>query len=142
MKTFDLRLLAADRDFYEGPCESIQVPLADGLIGILAGRADMICAIVPGELTMRIPASEAFHGQTEIKAVVTSGLLKVENSSVLVLVDSVELPEEIDENRARRAAERAKEELLQKQSVLEYKMAQSELARAMARLKYKNHKAK
>ena len=38
--------------------------------------------------------------------------------------------------------ERAKEELLQKQSALEYKLAQNELARAMARLKYKNHKAK
>ena len=116
--------------------------MADGLIGILAGRADMICAIVPGEISMRIPSSEAFNGETEIRAIVTSGLLKVENGSVLVLIDSVELPEEIDENRARRAAERAKEELLRKQSALEYKLAQSELARAMARLKYKNHKAK
>lgn len=141
MKTFDLRLLAADRDFYEGPCESIQVPLEDGLLGVLADRADMFCAIVPGEIIMKIPASEAFEGKTEILAVVSSGMMKVESGSVLILVDSVELPEEIDENRARRAAERAQEELLQKRSCREYKMAQNELARAMIRLKYKNYKS-
>lgn len=142
MNTFDLRLLASDRDFYEGPCESIQVPLEDGLIGILPNHEDMICAVVPGEIIMKIPPSDAFSGETEIMAVVTSGMMKIERGAVLILVDSIELPEEIDENRTRRAAERAKEELLQKQSMREYKLAQNQLARAMIRLKYKKHQAK
>ena len=45
-----------------------------------------------------------------------------------------ERPEEIDANRARRAADRAKEAMLQKRSIQEYRVAQYNLARAMSRL--------
>ena len=75
-------------------------------------------------LTYRVP------GQTEEIAAVSAGLIKIENDDVLVLVDAAERPEEIDANRAQRAADEAKETLLQKRSILEYRLAQSNLARA------------
>ncbi len=56
---------------------------------------------------------------------------------MLVLVDSAERPEEIDANRAQRAAAEAKEAMLQKKTVQEYKMAQAHLARAINRLRVK-----
>ena len=71
--------------------------------------------------------------------IVGRGLIKIEKGEVLVLVDTAELPTEIDEMRARRAAEKAAMELRQKQGFREYMIAQNELSRAMARLKYKNH---
>ena len=37
-KEFHLRVLAADRPFYEGPCVSLTVPAVDGSMGILAGQ--------------------------------------------------------------------------------------------------------
>ena len=49
-----------------------------------------------------------------------------------------ELPEEIDLNRARRAADEAREALLQKQSIQEYRTAQANLARAINRLRIRN----
>ena len=142
MKQFSLRFLASDRVFYEGPCESLMVPLTDGLYGVMADHTDMMGAILPGEAILRIPSGEKFDGETLVQVIVGRGLIKVENGAVLVLVDTAERPSEIDEERARRAAERAAEELLQKQGVKEYMIAQNELSRAMARLKYKNHSLK
>ncbi len=132
MSSFQLQILAADRVFFEGPCESLVIPTVDGSVGILANHSNAIAAIIPGELKYRE------EGKEEEIASVSEGLLKVESNEVLVLVDSAEHPDEIDENRARRAEARAKEELLQKKSRQEYYQAQTELARAVSRLRVKN----
>ena len=64
-------------------------------------------------------------------------MVKVEHNDVLVLVDSVERPEEIDEVRARREADEAREALLQQKSRQEHQIAQATLARALNRLRVK-----
>ena len=132
MESFQVYILAADEAFYEGPCEALSGPCSTGMMGILAHHSNMIAAVVPGTLRYRCP------GESEKLAAVSAGLVKVENGIVLILVDSAERPEEIDANRARRAADEAKEALLQKQSIQEYRMAQSSLARAISRLQVKN----
>ena len=132
MENFPVHILAADEPFYEGPCQSISVPTTTGMYGVLAHHTNVILAIVPGTLRYRC------EGEDEKLAAVSAGLMKVENGEVLILVDSAERPEEIDANRAQRAADRAKEELLQKKSIQEYRMAQSNLARALSRLPVKS----
>ncbi len=132
MENFPVHILAADEPFYEGPCQSISVPTITGMYGVLAHHTNVIMAIVPGTLRYRC------EGEDEKLAAVSAGLMKVENGEVLILVDSAERPEEIDANRAQRAADRAKEELLQKKSIQEYRMAQSTLARALSRLQVKS----
>ena len=129
MNTFQVHILAADRIFYEGPGESLVVPTVDGEAGVLAHHSNIIAAIVPGELRCQIP------GQPVQRAAVSEGLIKVEDNDVLVLVDTAERPEEIDANRARRAADQAREAILQKKSIQEYRTAQTNLARALNRLK-------
>lgn len=132
MREFKIHILAADKAFYEGPCESLVVPTIRGQYGIQAGHYNLMSAVVPGKLTFRVP------GETEQLVAVSDGIVKVENNEVLVLVDTAERPEEIDENRARRAAEEAKEALLQRRSMQEYRIAEANLARAMNRLKVKH----
>ena len=132
MENFPVHILAADEPFYEGPCQSISVPTTTGMYGVLAHHTNVIMAIGPGTLRYRC------EGEDEKLAAVSAGLMKVENGEVLILVDSAERPEEIDANRAQRAADRAKEELLQKKSIQEYRMAQSNLARALSRLQVKS----
>ena len=63
--------------------------------------------------------------------------MKIENGTVLLLIDSMERPEEIDANRARREAEEAQAAMLQKASIQSYHAAQARLARAINRLKVK-----
>ena len=132
MKTFPLRVLAPERTFFDGACTSLTVPSIDGIYGLMAQHEDIVLAIVPGKLTLRDA-----DGVEQIAAV-SEGVLKMEHGEALVLVDTIERPEEIDANRARRAADAAREAMLQKRSMLEYRTAQGVLARALNRLRTKN----
>ena len=131
MNKFTLVVLAAEKSFYDGDCVSLVVPTVNGQYGIQAMHNNTIIAIVPG--TMKITTSEG----EEIIAAVSEGIAKVEDNDVLLLVDTAELPEEIDENRAMRSAEQAKEALLQKKSIQDYHAAEAQMARAISRLHVK-----
>ncbi len=132
MSSFNVHILAASHTFYEGQCESLVVPTLQGQYGIMAGHCNTISAVVPGKMEYRVP------GEGRKIAAVSSGLVKIENNEVLVLVDSAERPEDIDALKAKQAADAAKEAMLQKQSIREYHTAQMTLARAIARLRVKN----
>ena len=131
MKTFQVSILVAERPFYQGPCLSLRVPASDGEYGILADHRNMIAALVPGTLKFQGP-----DGGEQIAAI-SKGLVKVEGGQVLILADTIERPEEIDANRARREAEEAREVLLQKASLQSHHAAQAQMARALNRLRVK-----
>lgn len=132
MNTFTLKMLAAEKPFYEGECVSLVIPTINGQYGILAHHSNMIAAIIPGMLKFTAPDGE------ETIAAVSEGLVKMEDNNVLILVDTAERPEEIDENHAKRSAAAAKEAILQKKSIQDYHAAQAKMARAISRLKVKN----
>ena len=131
MEAFVVHILAADRTFYEGPCESLTIPTSDGEQGILAHHSSMIAAVCPGTLRYQVP------GEEPQLAAISPGMVKVEHNDVLVLVDSAEHPDEIDAARAQREADEAREALLQKKSRQEHQVAQATLARALNRLRVK-----
>ena len=133
MSAFHARVLASDDDFFDGPCEFMVVPCTDGAMGILPHHSNMIAAVVPGELRFQP------EGGSLRTAAVSAGLVKIEDGDVLLLVDTAERPEDIDANRARRAADAAREAILQKRSIQEYRSAQADLARAVSRLRAKEH---
>ena len=134
MKPFDLHVLTMNKPFFEGKCSSLVVPIKSGQYGILA---DWVSVIVPGEMKLTVEGDDG--KQNVITAAVAGGIVKVEHNSVLVLVDTAEKPEEIDENRARRAVEMAKEQTAKQTATREYYAAQARLARAVNRLKVRTH---
>ena len=129
MKTFMLSVLAADSCIYVGECSSVILPAADGQYGVLADHCNTISAVVPGLLEYTLP-----NGEVQSVAV-ANGMVKIENNEVMILVDSAERPEEIDIRRAERAAAEAREQMLQKKSIMEYRTAEAYLARALNRIK-------
>ena len=133
MNSFRLHIFAADRVFFEGDCVSLIVPTNQGQYGVQAHHSNMIAALVPGMLTYRLPEGESRN------AAVSAGMIKIEANDVLVLVDAAERPEDIDAIRARRKADEAREILLQKRSQQEYRTAEATLARALNRLRVKDH---
>ncbi len=133
MNVFTLEVLAAEKPFYEGECVSLVIPLSDGQYGIQAKHNNTFAAIIPGELKITLPDGK------EIIAAVSEGMVKIENNHVLILVDTAEKPEEIDENRAKHSAAQAKEAILQKKSIQDYHAAQAKMARAINRLRVKKH---
>lgn len=129
MNTFSLKIIACNKVFYDGECELLVFPGYDGEMAIMANHEQMTTTIEIGEIRFRLPDGK---WQT---AIVSSGFLKVNHNKVDVLVYSAEKPEEIDAFRAEAALERAREQLQQKQSIMEYHISRASLARAMARLR-------
>jgi len=130
MSTFFLQIIASDKVFYDGMCESLIIPAMDGELAIMAHHQSMVVAINVGEIRFRLENSKEWQ-----HAVVGIGFVHVENNHVTVLVDTAERPEDIDQIRAQHALERAREQLSQEQSIEEYHVSQASLARALYRLK-------
>ena len=128
MNTFDLQIVALDRVFYDGPCETLVIPAVDGEKGILAGHEPMVMAIASGELHFTA------EGRQQMAAV-GDGFVEITGKKVVVITDFAQTPEEIDVEHAERAKVRAEERIREKKSQLEFAHSQAELARAMAKLK-------
>lgn len=137
MKTFDLKVVASNKIFFEGECSQLIIPIAnDGMKGFLANHENVVAPIEYGEIKIDSPDGERIEG------FVGSGYVEFHNNSAIVVCISAELPEEIDERRATEAAERAQEQLRQEHSLFEYHQTQMNLARAMERLKLRKRHGK
>ncbi len=130
--TFSLKIIACDRVFYEGESKMLVFPGYDGEMAIMAHHEAMTSTVEIGEIRYQLP------DDTWQVAIVSDGLLQVEQNQVNIIVYSAEKPEEIDAFRAEAALARAKEQMQQKQSLNEYRISQASLARAMARLRSVN----
>ncbi len=126
--TFYLEILASDHKFYAGESEELVFPAIDGLYGVLPGHEATVTAVESGELKFRVDGTWRY-------VAISDGFIQILPNKVVLLVDTAELPEEIDIKRAEEAKLRAEEKLRQKQSLLEYYQTQASLNRAMNRLK-------
>ena len=127
MNSFILNITASSGEFYQGSCESMVLPVKDGVYGVQAGHSPVLVAIHMGMLKFTV------DGETR-EILVGDGIAEVTPTFVLLLVDSAERPEDIDKNRAEAARIRAEERLQQKQSMHEYYQTKIALDRAMQRL--------
>ncbi len=128
MDTFYLKITACDRVFFEGECEYLSFPGYDGSLGVMAHHQPMATVVENGEIKFRLPGGE------ERYVIVSDGMMNVENNRVDILAFTAERPDEIDIKAAERELEIAREQLQQKQSLVEYNLSSASMARAMARL--------
>ncbi len=125
---FKLQIMASDHMVFDGDAYSVSLPTTEGSVGILANHSNVIMAVIPGLI-------EYEHDGGREQIVVSDGLLKVENGEVMILVDTAEKPEDIDEARAKRAEEEAREALKKANSNRDHAMVEAELSRALSRIK-------
>lgn len=133
-KTFKVRIYEADNPFFEGEISSVVVPAIDGEYGVLANHRNVVIAIVPGTIHYTHP-----DGSVEY-AIVSEGMMRVENNDVLILVNTAERPDEVEAIRAKEKEEELIEAKLQKKSIEEYLEAELLMQRTMAGLRDKGHK--
>lgn len=120
--------MASDHMVFDGDAYSVSLITTEGSVGILANHSNVIMAVIPGLI-------EYEHDGGREQIVVSDGLLKVENGEVMILVDTAEKPEDIDEARARRAEEEAREALKKANTNRDHAMVEAELSRALSRIK-------
>ena len=128
MEKFILNITASSGEFFQGECESLTLPTADGQYGVQAGHSPVLVALEMGIMQFTV------NGETR-NVLVGDGIAEVTPAYVMLLVDSAERPEDIDKNRAEAARIRAEERLQHKQSMHEYYQSKIALNRAMQRLR-------
>ena len=101
--TFYLRIVSAKKVFFSGRCISIIVPVADGQEEILAHHENMVNAVENGELKFKPEGADKY-----ITVVVGTGFAQIINNRVTVLVETAELPEEIDKARSFRGKRKSR----------------------------------
>ncbi len=129
MNTFKLKIMTSNKVFYDGECLKLIITATDGALEIMANHEAAVFAVVPGVFRYTLEDSEW------IEAVSGNGFVMVYNNEAMLIIDSAELPEDIDMVRAEEAKERAEEQMRQDRSQREYLHSKASLARAMARLK-------
>ena len=105
----------------------VQLPGADGYLGVLPGHAPLITELGIGELTY-----QTANGQSGLLAIIR-GFAEVLPERVSVLAETAERPEDIDVNRAQQALKRA-QELIAKGGDIDWDRASASLQRALVRI--------
>lgn len=124
---FTLRIITPDRVFYEGEVSMVEFNTTEGEIGVLKKHVPITVIVSPGILTI----TEA-EGTKE--AALHAGFAEILQDEVVILAEVIEWPEEIDEERAEKAKERAEERLRSKTPETDILRAETALQRAMARI--------
>lgn len=129
-----LRVITPERIVLDVPTGSLRFPAIDGSTGVLPGHATMVSALGPGELSYHDG-----NGAPESRFI-SGGFAEVRDNTVRIVTEASEAPTDIDVDRARAAAERAKERLHEMTTVsgaakVDSARARAALMRAMMRLR-------
>lgn len=132
MSKFFVEIITPERVFYRGEVEMLSLPTIDGRASIMAMHEPFVFALQPGTLTLK-------EGNNTKTAFISDGFAEIRRDETVVLSQAAEWPEEIDENKARAAKERAEDMLRHSNSLKEYKLSKAALSRAFARLRIKSN---
>lgn len=124
---FRLKVVTPGKQFYEGEAEFVEFVTTEGEMGVYRNHIPMTAILAPGLLRIHE------EGGAVRKAALISGFAEVLPELVTILAQIAEWPHEIDEERAKRARERA-EKLLRDQSGSDVLKAELALKRALTRL--------
>lgn len=127
MSAFSLKIVTPDGLRYEGEAEALSVRTTTGDLGILAGHVDYVAPLGMGRAMIQI------QGQKRYGACI-GGMVSVVKGEVRLVATSFEWADQIDTQRAKRSAQRAKETLARKDaSSVELRLAEARLKRALVR---------
>lgn len=130
MKELNVEIVTPSKSAYSGKANSVSVPGSAGAFQILFNHAPIISSLDIGEIKI-----EETDGKVLIFAA-SGGTVEVLNNNVLLLVESIESPEDIDLKRAEEAKERAKQRLsINYKEKVDMTRAEASLKRAVNRLK-------
>lgn len=132
MSSFRLEIVTPRGSYFQDFVQSLTVDTEMGYVTILRDHLPLVAPVRISQLFLKDE-----QGETHTYAI-GGGLLQVKESEVVLLLDSIESPEEIDLERAELAAKRAKARLEAKDKKIDIYRAEAALHRALNRMKVKN----
>ena len=127
MSVIHLRVVTPEGIYKEFDTPYLNFQSTDGDRGILPNHMPLVTSLRIGKMTCEE------EGKRELYAV-AGGLLYFRDNLAEILTDAIERSDEIDEERAKAARQRAEERLKSGSGNIDVKRAQLSLARAMNRL--------
>ena len=125
-----LNLVTPEKQVVNEEVDQVNVPGSEGDLGILYDHAPIITNLRPGPLSYQ-------KGNETTQLIVSGGYLEVTDNRVIILAETAEFLDEVDRDRAEKAKSEA-EAILSKTDLGEdeFKEAQNDLFRALARLEH------
>ena len=102
-------IVSQDRNVFSGQVDMVLLPGVDGVMGILPRHSPILTNLNFGVVTVITKAGREYF-------TVAGGIAEVQPDQVTVLADAAENVEEIDEDRAEKAKEKAEQLLKEIQS--------------------------
>ncbi len=132
----DCEVVTAEGVVYHGAADMVIAPGTDGELGILPRHAPLLTSLQAGELIIRR------QGEEDLSIAIGGGFMEVLRNRVVVLADSAERAEDIDEGRAQRARDRALKQLADRKAApAEAAAIEEALRRSAVRLKVAQRRA-
>ena len=103
----NLQIITPEKIAYKNKADQISLPTENGEITILANHIPLISTMKHGELVIK-------NEGKEIPMAVCSGFVEVRRNSIIIMTDIAERVEEIDEQKAKEAKEKAQDLLKEK----------------------------
>jgi F-type H+-transporting ATPase subunit epsilon len=123
-----VEIVTPSRILMQGQVDELNVPGAEGYLGILPGHTALLTNLGQGELMIR-------QGEQRRYLAIFGGYMEVRDDHVTVLADMAERAEEIDRPRAEAARDRAEQRLRDIHGHdMDFERARAALLRAMIRL--------
>lgn len=129
-KLFQVKIITPDRVFYTGEVEMVEFNTTSGQLGVYKNHIPLTTVLAPGIVYLHEPEGER-------KAAVHAGFAEILADQVTLLAEIAEWPDEIDEERARAAKERAEERLRGKDADINVARAEYALRKALIRIDIK-----
>lgn len=126
----NLRIITPEKVAYQAEADLVIVPTSEGEITIMANHIPLISTMKHGELIIK-------NNNEEIPMAVCNGFIEIKKNRVTIMTDIAERIEEIDEQKAKEAKEKAKELLKEKDRLSDVAFADATtlLEKSFARLK-------
>lgn len=131
---FQLQIATPDGLLFDGPAERVVIRTTEGDVGILARHSDYVSALAVGKTKVTLPDGTVRFGSCN------RGMVSVSGGVVRIVAITFEWADDIDIERANRAAETARRRMENKRSDMELRLAEYKLKRALNRINVYNSK--
>lgn len=134
MATLKLEIVTPEAKTYSEDVDFVLIPGVEGELGVFPGHVPLLTELAPGEL-------RAVRAGKDEYLAVGSGFVEITQTAVSVLTDMAVKEDEIDEDEAQAAIDRAQEALKNAPSGGEEQAAvEAALQKSLAKLKVKRRR--
>ncbi|MFB3854815.1 MAG: F0F1 ATP synthase subunit epsilon [Vicinamibacterales bacterium] len=122
-----LEIVTPERAIAHAEVDEVQIPGAEGYLGILPGHTPLLASLQVGEMWYR-------KGQERYYLSIAFGFAEVLPDRVTILAQMAERAEEIDVERAEEEKRRAEAQMSKRVSAADLEVARISMLKALARL--------